>query len=162
MSDNDKLDEFTNHLIAKITNNLDKFNYNVIIANMYETYNYLINFIKSVKNLKNLEENYRKILICFSPVIPHLANECLDDLGLNDNIKWPEYDEKILEKENVKFVIQINGKKRAILNTKKEILEKDLLEIVKEDKTVNKYLKDKNIKKVIFVKNRLMNILINE
>ena len=161
-SDNDKLDEFTNHLIAKITNNLDKFNYNVIIANMYETYNYLINFIKSVKNLKNLEENYRKILICFSPVIPHLANECLDDLGLNDNIKWPEYDEKILEKEDVKFVIQINGKKRAILNTKKEILEKDLLEIVKEDKTVNKYLKDKNIKKVIFVKNRLMNILINE
>ena len=162
LSDNDKLDEFTNHLIAKITNNLDKFNYNVIIANMYETYNYLINFIKSVKNLKNLEENYRKILICFSPVIPHLANECLDDLGLNDNIKWPEYDEKILEKEDVKFVIQINGKKRAILNTKKEILEKDLLEIVKEDKTVNKYLKDKNIKKVIFVKNRLMNILINE
>ena len=161
-SDNDKLDEFTNHLIAKITNNLDKFNYNVIIANMYETYNYLINFIKSVKNLKNLEENYRKILICFSPVIPHLTNECLDDLGLNNNIKWPEYDEKILEKEDVKFVIQINGKKRAILNTKKEILEKDLLEIVKEDKTVNKYLKDKNIKKVIFVKNRLMNILINE
>ena len=44
-------------LIAKITNNLDKFNYNVIIANMYETYNYLINFIKSVKK-KNLEKLY--------------------------------------------------------------------------------------------------------
>ena len=162
LSDNDKLDEFTNHLIAKITNNLDKFNYNVIIANMYETYNYLINFIKSVKNLKNLEENYRKILTCFSPVIPHLANECLDDLGLNDNIKWPEYDEKILEKEDVKFVIQINGKKRSILKTKKDILEKDLLKIVKEDKTVNKYLEGNKIEKVIFVKNRLMNILINE
>ena len=91
-----------------------------------------------------------------------MTNECLDDLGLNNNIKWPEYDEKILEKEDVKFVIQINGKKRSILDTKKEILEKDLLKIVKEDKTVNRYLEGKKIKKVIFVKNRLMNILINE
>ena len=40
------LEKYTNNLIAKITNNLEKFNYNVIVANMYETYNYLINFIK--------------------------------------------------------------------------------------------------------------------
>ena len=53
------------NLIAKITNNLEKFNYNVIIANMYETYNFLINFIKDKKNLKNLKENYKKILTCF-------------------------------------------------------------------------------------------------
>ena len=46
------LDRFTNQIIAKITNNLEKFNYNVIIANMYEAYNYLINYIKKYEYKK--------------------------------------------------------------------------------------------------------------
>ena len=78
---NNEIDKFTNQIISKITINLEKFNYNVIIANMYESYNFLIDFIKKNKNLNNLEKNYKKILVCFSPVIPHFANECLDDLG---------------------------------------------------------------------------------
>ena len=52
----DKIEKFTNQTISKITNNLEKFNYNVIIANMYETYNFLANYIKSHKDLKNLEK----------------------------------------------------------------------------------------------------------
>ena len=59
-----EIDKFTNQMISKITINLERFNYNVIIANMHEAYNYLVNYIKN-KDLKNLEENYIKILICF-------------------------------------------------------------------------------------------------
>ncbi len=51
-----EIDEFTNQTILKITNNLDKFNYNVIIANMYETYNYFNNTIKKKNKLNNLKE----------------------------------------------------------------------------------------------------------
>ena len=156
------LENFTNQLISKITNNLEKFNYNVIIANMYETYNYLTNFIKSKKDLKNLEINYRKILICFTPVIPHFASECLSDINSKEIIKWPEYDKSALEKKEVNFVIQINGKKRNVLITKKDIDQNDLLKIVKEDKTIFKYLDKKEIKKIIFIKNRLLNILTND
>ncbi len=159
-SDKD-FDKFTNNVIAKITNNLEKFNYNVIVANMYETYNFLINFIKDKKNLKNLEENYKKILICFMPVIPHFANECLQEIGIRQEVLWPNYDKSVLDNEEVKFVIQINGKKRAVLNVKKDISENDLLKFLKINKTIDKYLKDKEIIKVIFVKNRLMNILTN-
>ena len=159
-SDKD-FDKFTNNVIAKITNNLEKFNYNVIVANMYETYNFLINFIKNKKNLKNLEENYKKILICFMPVIPHFANECLQEIGIRQEVLWPNYDKSVLDNEEVKFVIQINGKKRAVLNVKKDISENDLLKFLKINKTIDKYLKDKEIIKVIFVKNRLMNILTN-
>ncbi len=156
------LENFTNQLISKITNNLEKFNYNVIIANMYETYNYLISFIKNKKNLNNLENNYKKILICFIPIIPHFANECLSDINQKENIKWPDYDKSALEKNEIKFVIQINGKKRAILNTNKDIDQNDLLKIVKEDKTIFKYLDKKETKKIIFIKNRLLNILTND
>ena len=52
--------DFTNETIAKITNNLEKFNYNVIVANLYETYNFMINFVRKNKNIKNLKECYKK------------------------------------------------------------------------------------------------------
>ena len=60
------------------------------------------------------------------------------------------------------FVIQRNGNKRAILNTNKDIDQNDLLKIVKEDKTLFKYLDKKETKKIIFIKNRLLNILTND
>ena len=157
-----EIQNFTNQLIAKFTNNLEKFNYNVAVANMYETYNYLIKITKNKKNVKNFIENYKKILICFTPFIPHFANECLNDLGFYEEIKWPQYDKLALEKEEIKFVIQINGKKRDILNVKKDIKEIEVMQKIKNKKILKKYLSEKNIKKIIFVKNRLINILINE
>ena len=158
---NKEFDEFINEMIAKISNNLEKFNYNVIIANMYQTYNFLSNFIKKNKNLKNLKENYEKILICFLPIIPHFINECLSDLSFNKTKEWPQYDKSFLEKQNISFVIQINGKKRGLLNVKKDINENELLEMIKIDKTMSKYFNVSDIKRVIFVKNRLINILLN-
>ena len=98
---NDELNIFVNLLIKKITNNLENFNYNVIVANMYETYNFLIKYIEKEIDIKNLIENYKKILIIFSPVIPHLANECLEDLNVNKGINWPEIENIYLETENV-------------------------------------------------------------
>ena len=160
--DGEEIEKFTNQMIAKITSNLEKFNYNVIIANMYETYNFLTNYIKLNKNLKNLEKNYVKILLCFSPVIPHFANECLEDIGFKDNFKWPEFNEALLEEEKINIVIQINGKKRSVLNTNKGLEQEDLIEITKKDKNISKYLDNKKINKIIFIKNKLVNILINE
>ena len=68
----------------------------------------------------------------------------------------------MLEDINVNFVIQINGKKRLIINIKKGINEEDLLKIVKKDERMKKYLNKKEIKKTIFVKDRLINFLLNE
>ena len=158
----DKIEKFTNQIILKITTNLEKFNYNVIIANMYETYNFLINYVKNNKNIKNLEINYKKILICFSPIIPHLASECLDELGALEDLSWPKYEESQLQEDQINMVVQINGRKRALLNIKKDMEERILLEIVKKDKNVGKYINNKQVKKVIYVQNRLINILVNE
>ena len=67
-----------------------------------------------------------------------------------------------LKNENIDYVIQINGKKRTIINAKTDLVEEKILNIAKNDKLLDKYLNNKSIKKVIFVKNRLLNILINE
>ena len=83
-TDDKQIEKFVNQMISKITVNLEKFNYNVIIANMYETYNFLVNYLKEEKSLKNLKDNYYKILICFLPIIPHFASECLEDIGFQN------------------------------------------------------------------------------
>ena len=68
----------------------------------------------------------------------------------------------MLEEEKIDYVIQINGKKRAILNESRDIDQDSLMIKIKSNKLSEKYLKDKSINKIIFVKNRLINLLINE
>ena len=127
---------------------------------MHETYNFLYKHLETELNSDDLSECYKKILIIFSPVLPHLINECLSEMNYDKNNSWPETEKKYLEKTNVDYVIQINGKKRSLINAEKDLKQELLFELVKKDKLLDKYLKDISIKKIIFVKNRLMNILI--
>ena len=108
---------------------------------------------------KTLKDNFGKILITMLPIVPHLANECLKILNVN-NPKWPEYDEKLLIEEQINYVIQINGKKRALISGKRDILENDLVDILIKEENLKKYLSGKQIKKKIFVPNKLINIII--
>jgi leucyl-tRNA synthetase len=153
------LTKFTNQLINKITLNLEKFHYNVIIANFYEMYNFLIKEIDKPIKKEILIENYKKILILMNPFIPHFSNECLNTINENQ-INWPKISKEDLIEEDINFVVQINGKKRAILNVKRDVVEKEILEIIKANLEIEKFLKDQTIKKSIFVPNRLINIII--
>ena len=159
-SKSEELTKFTNQLIHKINGNLERFNYNVIIANMYETYNFLIQKVNEPIDKKGLLENYGKILSIISPIIPHFAAECLEDLKLNTFQEWPTIDKNILENETVEYVIQINGKKRATLKSIKNITEEKLLKQIQTNESIKRIIKNKSIHKSFFVKNRLINILI--
>ncbi len=156
------LTKFTNQLINKIDNNLEKFNYNVIIANMHETYNYLNKVLSSQFNKKVLMENYKKILTVMSPIIPHLVNECFEVNNFDISQKWPLVDKKYLSEETVSIVVQIGGKKRGIIKTKKDTEEKTIMDLISKEDRINKSIKNKKINKVFFVKNRLINILLND
>ena len=149
-------------MIFKITNNLENFRYNVIIANIYEIYNFLNKEVDKKLDSKNLEINYKKILTLFSPVMPHYVSECLEDLKINDKISWPGVEKEYLNEDSIDYVIQINGKKRAILNNNRDLEQETLLKEVKSNNITKKYLENKSIKKIIFVKNRLINILLND
>ncbi len=154
------LKKFTNQLIHKITQNLNNFSYNVIIANMHETYNFLFKHLDNKISSENLNECYEKILIIFSPILPHIINECQEEMGYKNNNLWPSVEKKYLENKTIDYVIQINGKKRSLINAEIDLRQELLFELVKKDKLLDKYLKDLSVKKVIFVKNRLMNILV--
>ena len=96
-----------------------------------------------------------------SPIVPHFAAECYENLK-NDNkdLSWPSVDEKNLEEENVNIVIQINGKKRSIINVGVNLDENKIISIVKDDLVTQKYLQSKKIKKSIYIKNKLINLII--
>ena len=93
------------------------------------------------------------------PFVPHLANEALEQINAND-IEWPKYDEKLLIEEKINFVIQINGKKRSIIETKRGIKQDQLMAQVFQEENLKKYLNDKEIKRKIFVPDKLINIII--
>ena len=157
-----KLSKFTNQFIKKITHNLNNFNYNVIIANLHEIHSFLSKEIENNYCSNTLIENYKKILITIMPIIPHFSNECLQSLNLkfNNDFTWPQYDETLLVEDSVNIVIQINGKKRGLIKTKKNISETQLLEVIQKEKNVYKYLNNQEIKKQIFVQDRLINFII--
>ena len=94
------------------------------------------------------------------PVIPHFSNECLELLEDEREIKWPKIDEKFLIEENINFVVQINGKKRGLIKVNRDISEDDIIKLVKENNEINKYIKNQELKKKIFVPNKLINIII--
>ena len=159
-SENNEISIFTNQMIEKINYNLEKFHYNVIIANIYEAYNFFNQKLNNKANKNILLDNYTKFLSIISPIIPHFASECLTDLKLNPFQKWPEIDRNLIKNDTIKYVIQINGKKKATLESMRNISEEELIKEIMNNQNTKKIIENKKINKCFFVKNRLINILI--
>ena len=160
-NENDKeLDKITNKFINDVTNNLINFSYNKIIANFHEIYSQLTKLIKNTSSKKSLISNYGKILIVMMPVLPHFSSESLKLINYNSEIEWPDINKELLKDKIISYVIQINGKKRGLINAENNIQEEQLIEIIKKDANIKKYLDNKIIKKKIFVPNKLINVIL--
>ena len=94
------------------------------------------------------------------PVLPHLIPECLFNLNIKDVNMWPEIDQKYLVEKFVNIVVQINGKKRSLINCKKDISESDLIKIIDDNADLKKYFENKKVLKHIYVKNKIINYII--
>jgi len=151
-------------MFFNINKNLENFQYNVVIANFYDIYNNYITFIDNQKILSDsLRKNFEKILVLIMPILPHFASECLTMLNskLNlENISWPVYNKVLMEDFDCNIVIQINGKKRSLIKLPINSDENFVIEKAKLESNVKKYLINNNIKKQIYVKNRLINFII--
>ncbi len=152
-----------NEYIFRITDLIEKFQLNVAIAKIYEITSLFENSIeKKISNekFKTYQTHFLKILL---PFAPHLSCECLSKLeGKNfySEIQWPKGSKSLLDKQEVTLVVQINGKKRGLITTKKDLSEKDVLIEAKKIENIQRNLKDKKIIKNIFVKNKIINFII--
>ena len=144
--------------VHKTTKNLENFQYNVVIANMHEIYNifnqHIVDGRTSNQTLKN---EWEKIIMLLLPLTPHLAHECCKKI--NKKLYWPKYDPKLLEEENCKIVVQVDGRKRGILETPINTEEKTIVKKSKQISNVLKHVENSIIIKNIYIKNKLINFI---
>ena len=93
------------------------------------------------------------------PFIPHLANECLEIYKIKDKNEWPIIDKKLILEEKIKLAVQINGKTRDVIEIKKDLNQNEVMKICKSESKARNKIIEKEIKKIIFVKNRIINYI---
>jgi leucyl-tRNA synthetase len=150
----------TNNAINKIDNAIEKFRYNIIVATMHEIYSFLKKIVDTGLNHENLIDNYKKLLVVMSPIIPHFANECLEKNNINQKISWPTVDKTTLDTDTISIVIQVNGKKRSVISIQKDTDEENVKNTIYEKNLILKYTENKKILKTIYVPNKIINFIV--
>jgi leucyl-tRNA synthetase len=156
----------TNILVKEITDCIEKFHINVAVAKLYIFLNNLNEEIdKKNLNEENIIKAYKKYLIIISAFIPYIANECWEKITKEKNLssqRWPKIEDTLIKKDNFDVVIQINGKKRAIINAINNENEENIFSKSLAIKNIKVILEEKTIIKKIFIKNKLLNIVTND
>ena len=152
------LSKAVNKTIYNITKNLDNFQYNVVIANIHEIYNLISEHVlKDNTSANTLKNEWKKILMLLIPLTPHLAHECCEKLS--EKFYWPKYDPQMLAEDSCKIVIQVNGRKRGILEMPANSEEMIIVQKSKEIENVAKHIENREVIKNIYIKNKLVNFI---
>jgi leucyl-tRNA synthetase len=145
-----------NKTTKKISSDIENLSFNTAVAKFMELANYLS---KEEKISRKVWENYLKIM---APFAPFITEELWSQLGNTYSIHqqtWPEYDESLIQDDTVKIAVQVNGKVRSFIEIDFDSEEKDAVEKAMRDANIKKYVATEP-KKIIFVKNKILNIII--
>jgi leucyl-tRNA synthetase len=98
-----------------------------------------------------------------APFAPHLAEELWHELGNQDSVhsqQWPNYDPKKIEAESIELAVQINGKFRGSLVVPRDAKQKEVEQAVFAEARFERCFENKQVERVVFVKNRLINFVL--
>jgi len=159
-SQNTQFDRLLHRTIKKVTEDLENFRFNTAISAMM----ILLNQLESEKAQVGKSE-FEIFLKLLAPFAPHMTEEIWHKFGHTKSIhleEWPKYDESKIKEENANIVVQINGKIRAQFEAPVGISESDAKEKAETMPEVQKWLENKEIKKVIFVPNKIINFVLKQ
>lgn len=144
--------------IKKVTEDIEKLAFNTAISQM-------MIFVNELTKAKSRPQSLVKPFIqCLAPFAPHIAEEIwaqMGEEGFVSTAKWPEYDAELAKSETVTIAIQVNGKTRDKLEFEADVEEEVVLEEAKKINLIKNSLSEgKVIRKVIFVKNRILNVIL--
>jgi len=156
----------THQTIRKVTEDIDKrFRFNTAIAAMMELVNDLYKAKDKAKEPAEagvLRKSVEYLLIMLSPFVPHIADELWEAMGLEGILlehPWPAFDQKWVEDATVTIAVQVNGKLRATLDTPKDTDQKEIEGMAFADANVKRFTDAATIKKIIYVPNKIINII---
>ncbi|MDD3491507.1 MAG: leucine--tRNA ligase [Candidatus Pacebacteria bacterium] len=156
----EELEKIRHQTIKKVTEDIESMHFNTAISSLMEYVNSLYQVPKEKINKKHQET----LVLLLSPFAPHLAEElwqgALKHRKSVGQEKWPIYKAEIAEEKSFTLVVQVNSKVRDKILVSKGIKESEAKKIAKNSPQVKKYLKKQKIKKVVFVKDRLINFVI--
>jgi leucyl-tRNA synthetase len=144
--------------IKKVSEDIELMKFNTAVSCLMEFVNA---WNASDKNLdKKDAESFLKILSTFAP---HLSEELWKQLkfkGLCCEQRWPKYDEKLIKQDKVLLIVQVNGKVRDKIEVNSDISQKDAEILVQSSEKIKNTIGENKIKKIVFVPNKLINIVV--
>jgi leucyl-tRNA synthetase len=154
----------THKTIKKASEDLEKFRFNTMIAALMEFTNYLAK-VKEERSIAHAawKESIDTLLLLLAPSVPHIAEELWEWTGHSYSIhnqSFPSWDEKLVAEEQVILVIQVNGKLRDRVEVPVSITEAEGRELALSRERVQAHLSGKEIKDIIYVPGRLVNIVV--
>ncbi len=154
----DNFNQQTNELFYRIDKSIENFKFNVGIANFYETFKIFSKYYNSQISNKSLKAKYTIYLKSMFPFVPHITSECLELLNCKTVDEWPIIKSNF--KQQTKIAVQINGKTRDILEVILNADQTVIDELIQKKSKAKKFLENKKIIKMIFVKNKIINYII--
>jgi leucyl-tRNA synthetase len=157
----------THQTIAKVTSDIEeRFHFNTAISAIMEMFNQMSAFNPDdamEDTLMVMRSAMDNMVLLLSPIVPHFAEELWRALGNTASLlelSWPAASDAALEKEELLIVVQVNGKLRSRFSVSAETDDETIKETALADERIQKFIDDKPIKKVILVKNKLVNIVV--
>lgn len=150
------LEKVYHQTVQKVTDDFEGMRNNTAISQMMVFIN---DCYKAERVPTEYAEGFVKLI---SPIVPHLAEELWEKLGYANTVvyeAWPTYDASKLVDDTVEIAVQINGKVRARIEVAKDSTKEELEAIALEDEKVKEFLDGKEVKKIIGIPGRLVNIV---
>lgn len=156
--------KLTHKTIAAVKEEYEKMGFNRAIAKIREFSNALEKFeVKSDEDKAVMHFALKNLVILFAPIMPHLAEECWQKLGYKTLVseeKFPEFDPSLIAEDEVGIAVQVCGKLRAVVQMPKGSSKEALEKAAFENENVKKFIEGKEIKKIISVPDKLVNIVV--
>ena len=143
--------------IKKVTTDMEGLDYNTAIAAMME----LVNKLRDEHS--NDRQVVESLVVMIAPFAPHFAEECWERLGHDTSVfhaRWPEWDEALVVEDQVEVVIQVSGKTRGRVSVPRDAEQGAVVAAAQQDAAVRRFTEGKELRKVVYVPNRLLNLVI--
>lgn len=165
LPENHKIVRLTHKTIAAVKDEYEKMGFNRAIAKIREFSNAIEKFeVKSSEDAKIMAFALNNLVILFAPIMPHLAEELwqrLGNKGLVVEAEFPKFNHKLIADDVANVALQVCGKLRAVVEVALDLSKEDLEKTALENDNVKKFVEGKEIKKIITVPNKLVNIVVS-
>ncbi len=157
-TDGDVFNSTLNQTIKKVGNDIEEFKFNTAISQMM----ILVNEMEKAEKIS--QEDFESLLKILTPFTPHITEELWEELGHKISIyteDWPKYDDNKIKEDKTIIVVQVDGKVRGSFEIDINTDEKRIKEMAVSLDVIKKWINDKEISKIIYVKNRMVSIVTN-